>query len=108
MNKKFVEEFSPITAPKNITRIEEWAKYYENQLISFSHYKMKGENAEDFQFESTFGNVKNILTGWNDDFFSTKRYTGYFVGIIALVLMLFPYFWGNRSIKFRKFNNTNN
>lgn len=97
-----VEKFSPITAPKNITRIEEWAKYYENQLNSFSHNKMKGENSDVFQFESTFGNVKEILTGWNDDFFSPKRYTGYFAGIIALILMLFPYFWGNRSIKLRK------
>lgn len=96
-----VEEFSPITAPKNITRIEEWAKHYEIQLIGFSHYKMKSENAGDFQFESTFGNVKAILTKWND-FFSPKRYTGYFAGIISLILMLFPYFWGNRSIKFRK------
>jgi hypothetical protein len=96
-----VEDFSPITAPKNITRIEEWAKHYEVQLIGFSHYKMKGENAEDFQFESTFGNVKEILTKWND-FFSPKRYTGYFAGIISLILMVFPYFWGNRSIKFRK------
>ena len=97
-----VEKFSPITAPKNITRIEEWAKYYENQLNSFSHNKMKGENSDVFQFESTFGNVKEILTGWNDDFFSPKRYTGYLAGIIALILMLFPYFWGNRSIKLRK------
>lgn len=96
-----IEKFSPITAPKNIIRIEEWAKHYEIQLIGFSHYKMKGENAEDFQFESTFGNVKEILTIWND-FLSPKRYTGYFAGIISLILMLFPYFWGNRSIKFRK------
>ncbi len=95
-----VEGFSPITAPKNITRIEEWAKYYQDQLNSFSHYKMKGENAADFQFESTFGDVKEILTGWKDGH-SSKRFVGYLIGITALIFMLFPYVWGSRSMKFR-------
>jgi len=96
-----VENFSPITAPKNITRIEQWAKYYEQQLINFSHYKMKGENAEDFHFESAFGDVENILTDYTD-YYLPQRFTGYLIGIIALICMLFPYFWGNRSIKITK------
>jgi hypothetical protein len=99
-----VEDFSPITAPKNITRIERWTEYYENQLNNFSQYKMKGENAKDFHFQSTFGNVEDILTQnlteWDDpDIF--KRFLGYGVGLTALLLMLFPYFFGNRSIKLK-------
>lgn len=96
---RIVEGFSPITAPKNITRIEGWAKYYENQLFGFSHYKLKGENAEDFQFESTFGNVKVILTDWKGDLFSPKRFLGYGIGLTALIFMLFPYFKVKRSNK---------
>jgi uncharacterized membrane protein YiaA len=101
-----VEEFSPITAPKNITRIEEWARHYEQQLNSFSQYKMKGEDADDFHFDSTFGNVKDILTNYMD-YFSPKRFTGYLAGIIALICMLFPYFWGHRSIKITKTKHSN-
>ncbi len=103
-----VDEFSPITAPKNITRIEEWANYYEKKLNTFSQYKMKGEGADDFHFERTFDSVKEILTGWNEGFFSPKRFTGYFTGIISLILMLFPYFWGNRSIKLQNNKHSKN
>jgi len=96
-----VENFSPITMPKNIIRMEEWTKHWEKQLNDFSHYRMKGEKAEVFHFESTFGNVEHILT-YTKDYFSAKRYTGYGVGLVALLFMLFPYFWGNRSIKITK------
>jgi len=99
-----VEDFSPITMPKNITRIEDWAKSWEKQLIDFSHFKMKGENAGDFHFESTFGNVEHVLTTY-DDYFSIKRIPGYGVGLIALIFMLFPYFWGERSIKITNIKN---
>ena len=96
-----VEDFSRITIPKNITRIEEWARYYELQLHNLSQYKMKGENAEDFHFRSTFGNVRDILTDYTD-YFSAKRFIGYFFGVIALIWMLLPYLFGNRSIKIAK------
>jgi hypothetical protein len=99
-----VEDFSPLTMPKNITRIEEWAKSWEKQLISFSYDKMKGENAKDFQFESTFGNVEDILTNYKD-YFAAKRILGYGFGLFALICMLFPYIFGNRSIKITKTNN---
>ena len=101
-----VDEFSPITAPKNITTIEQWARYYEQRLNNLSQYRMRGEITQDFQFESTFGNVKDILTHYVN-FLSPKRYTGYLVGIIALICMLSPYFWGNRSMKFKKQNINN-
>jgi|GEM_PF-6979500 len=93
-----VEGFSPITMPKNITRIEEWAKYWEKQLVDFSHYKMKGENSENFRYETTFGNVKNILITY-DDYFTPKRFLGYGIGLFALICMLFPYFKVRRSNK---------
>ncbi len=92
-----VDGFSPITAPKNITKIEEMAKYWENRLKKYSHKTMKGEKAEDFQFESTFGNVKDILTGWKDNIFMPQRFLGYGLGIFALIVMLFPYFKVKRS-----------
>lgn len=98
---RIVEGFSPLTMPKNITRIEEWAKSWEAQLINFSYHKMKGENATDFHFESTFGNVDNILTTY-DDYLSEKRFLGYGIGVFALIFMLFPYFFGIRSIKITK------
>ena len=96
---RVVENLSPLTMSKNITRIEEWAKSWEFQLIALSHYKMNGENADDFRFNSTFGNVKNILTVF-DDFFERKRNLGYGIGFIALILMLFPYIKVRRSNKF--------
>ena len=94
-----VEDFSPITMPKNIIRIEEWVKSWETQLREFSEYKMLGENADNFNFTSTFGNVENMLTEWTD-FFEEKRMLGYITGIISLIFMLFPYFKAKRSNKF--------
>jgi hypothetical protein len=93
-----VEQFSPITAPKNITLIEKWTKYYERQLYNFSHYKMKGENADNFHFESTFRNVRSILTEW-EDIFSLQRLVGYSIGLAALICMLYPYLKVGRSNK---------
>jgi hypothetical protein len=93
-----VENFSPLTAPKNIITIEHWAKAWEKQLTDFSKYKMKGENTDDFRFVSTFGNVEQILTEWTD-FANPKRFLGYGIGIAALICMLFPYFKAKRSNK---------
>jgi hypothetical protein len=93
-----VEDFSPNAAPKYITQVGEWAKMKEKQLTDFSHEKMSCENAEDFHFESTFGNVENILTNY-DDCFSEKRLPGYITGLIALICMLFPYLKVKRSNK---------
>ena len=92
------------TLPKQIKPIEQSAKSWEMQLVNFSNYKMKGENAEDFQFESTFGNVENILTDYTDYSSPNRfnRFIGCLVGIIALICMLFPYIFGNRSIKITK------
>ena len=100
--KKFVnivENFSPITMPKNITRIEEWVRSWETQLTDFSDHRMLGENTEKFHFQSTYGNVKSILTEWTD-FYEEKRFLGYGIGIVALFCMLFPYFKVRRSNKF--------
>lgn len=85
-----VDKFSPITLPKNITKIDEWVKSWKNQLVVFSDYMMKGENAEKFKFECSIGNVKNILTDYGD-YSSPKRYPGYAIGGVALICMLFPY-----------------
>jgi hypothetical protein len=93
-----VEDFSPFTAPKNIVTIEQWAKSWETKLTDFSRPRMKGENAEDFVFNSEFGNVKQILTEWQD-FDNPKRYWGYFIGIAVLICMLFPYFKVKRTNK---------
>jgi hypothetical protein len=93
-----VKNFSPLTAPKNIITIEKWAKAWEKQLSDFSHHKMKGEDTKDFQFASTFGNVQQILTKW-EDFTNPRRFLGYAIGLAALICMLFPYFKAKRSNK---------
>jgi hypothetical protein len=93
-----VEDFSPLTMPKNITRIEEWVKSWEEQLVAFSHYKMNGENADDFVFESRFDNVTEILTEWQN-FTDPRRFLGYCIGVAALICMLFPYFKAKRTNK---------
>jgi len=93
-----IESYSPYTIPKNITNIKKRTESWEEQLVGFSQYKMKGETAEIFRFVTTFGNVEDILTDYND-YFSSKRVPGYVAGLIFLLFMLFPYFFARRSDK---------
>lgn len=60
--RSVVSEWKPIGVPIVANEIAAKAENWKQELIGYSHIREKGEEAEDFSFQLSFGNVSSYLT----------------------------------------------
>ncbi|MFN3760285.1 MAG: hypothetical protein ACK4SF_13830 [Algoriphagus aquaeductus] len=92
--KKTTTNWKSIGIVSIVNDVEKNTNDWKNILVSLSKVKQKGENAEDFNYELSFENVKGNLTT-----LKKPNTTSTIFAIGTCILMLFSYFISERHSK---------
>ena len=96
--KNVVSQWKPIGIPIIVNDLSEKATSWRNKLRDFSKVREKGENAQDFSYTLSFGDVTPLLTDME-----RPKPLLVLLSVILWVVMMFSWFITRRDTRFPGF-----
>lgn len=92
--KNTTENWKPLGIVSIVNDVEKNTKKWRDQLIEFSKFRQNGEQIENFEFQLSFGDIKQHFTT-----FGNYTTTSFLMAIIAYAIMLLSWFNTKRDGK---------